>query len=58
VNNHLNSTKEQTKPMTIDEKDLFFGQVVLLDDVIVSISKMNYIICNGYLCDQQITITP
>jgi hypothetical protein len=57
VNNHLNLTREPTKPMTIEEKDYFFGQVILLDDVIISISKNELHYFDGYLCDQQITIT-
>jgi uncharacterized CHY-type Zn-finger protein len=44
--------------MTIEEKDFFFGQVVLLDDVIISISKNELHYFDGYLCHQQITKNP
>jgi hypothetical protein len=44
--------------MTIEEKDFFFAQVVLLDDVIISILKNKLDYFEGYLCDQQITKNP
>ncbi len=37
--NHLNLTKDLTKLMTNEEDDIFFGQVVFVDDVIISTLK-------------------
>jgi hypothetical protein len=39
VYNHLNHVKELIKLVTIKEDDIFFGQVVLVDDVVISILK-------------------
>ncbi len=39
VYNHLNLTKDLTKLMTNEEDDIFFGQVVFVDDVIISSLK-------------------
>jgi hypothetical protein len=37
--NHLNLTKDLTKLMTNERDDIFFGQVVFVDDVIISTLK-------------------
>jgi len=39
VHNHSNLTREPIEPMTIEKDDLFFGQVVLVNDVTNSILK-------------------
>jgi hypothetical protein len=39
VYNHLNHVKELIELVTIKEDDIFFGQVVLVDDAIISILK-------------------
>jgi hypothetical protein len=44
--------------LTIEEVDIYFGQVVLANDVILLTLKMNYNYFVSYLCDQKIMITP
>jgi hypothetical protein len=39
VHNHSNLTREPIEPMTIEKDDLFFGQIVLVNDVTNSILK-------------------
>ncbi len=39
VHNHSNPTREPIEPMTIKKDDLFFGQVVFVNDVTDSILK-------------------
>ncbi len=39
VHNRSNPTREPMEPMTIEKDDLFFGQVVLVNDVTNSILK-------------------
>ncbi len=39
VHNHSNPTREPIEPMIIEEDDVFFGQVVLVNDVTNSILK-------------------
>ncbi len=39
VHNHSNPIREPIEPMTIEEDDPFFGQVVLVNDVTNSILK-------------------
>ncbi len=51
VNNHLNPIRDATKLMTI-EKDFVFGQIVLVNDVILSILKNDLHYFVSYLYNQ------
>ncbi len=57
VNNHLNPIKDATKTVTT-KKDFVFGQIVLANDVILSILKNDLHYFVTYLYDQYIMITP
>jgi nitrogen fixation protein len=39
VHNHLNPAKELEEPVIVEEDDIFFGQIVLVNDVIISTLK-------------------
>jgi hypothetical protein len=57
VYNHLNHTKEQTKPIKVEEDDILFWYIESIDNVISSTLKVPIILII-YLCNQQITRTP
>jgi len=39
VHNHLNHAKELEELVIVEEDDIFFGQIVLVNDVIISTLK-------------------
>jgi hypothetical protein len=42
LHNHLNPTKEQTKPIKVEEDDIFFWYIVSIDDIIISTLKNKF----------------
>jgi hypothetical protein len=42
VYNHLNPTKERTKPIKVKEDDIFFWYIVSIDNVIISTLKNKF----------------
>ncbi len=50
---HLNLVKTSTKLEVIEDDDLFFGQVMLNDNVIISLLKNELQLFQQFLCDWQ-----
>jgi hypothetical protein len=50
---HLNLVKASSKLKVVEDDDLFFGQVTLNDDVIISTLKNELQLFQQFPCDQQ-----